>query len=43
MKNYRLSVFLMIIITLFITGCDEESTSPDPLSNGLLITLGAKK
>ncbi|MDA3885542.1 MAG: hypothetical protein PF638_08120 [Candidatus Delongbacteria bacterium] len=43
MKNYRLSVFLMIIITLFITGCEEESTSPDPLSNGLLITLGAKK
>lgn len=29
----------MFAIVLFITGCEEESTSPDPYSNGIMITL----
>ena len=47
MKKYKLIVLMMFAIMLFITGCEEESTAPDPYSNGLLITLakdaGSKK
>lgn len=29
----------MLIVMLFITGCEEESTAPDPFLNGLMIKL----
>ena len=39
MRRRNFVVILMGMILLFITGCDEESTAPDPYSNGMLITL----
>lgn len=39
MKKYKSAVLLMAVVILFITGCEEESTAPDPYSNGIMITL----
>ena len=29
----------MAVVMIFVTGCEEESTGPDPYSNGIMITL----
>ncbi|NOR44398.1 MAG: hypothetical protein GQ534_02340 [Candidatus Delongbacteria bacterium] len=39
MKKYKLVIFSMILVMLFVTGCEEESTAPPAYSNGLMITL----
>jgi len=43
MKKYKLAIFSMILVMMFVTGCEEESTDPPEYSNGLLITLSEKK
>ena len=39
MKKIKLTIFSMALVMMFVTGCEEESTGPDPYSNGIIITL----